>query len=270
MLEALIEQEYLCDFDAALVGSIFGDLLSKLEKEGRIGEFDHDGHCVFTVWDLGMNDSTAIFIFEVHDGGIDIIDHLEAHGKPMSFYFDELEKIGKELHLDFRKHFLPHDAKALTLAAGTTIENQVRDRYGDGRVEVIPAVKPLEGIQAFRWTLEQNTRIHTRCNKHDGLEALKQYHFEYDDVRRNYTTRPEHDWSSHTGDAARYLGYVAKVAGILTRPRAPEPKKLVFSTPAGRVEILKPPEVKPLARYNLDELFAFHDQDLANTGRRIS
>src|SRR5574337_796708 len=35
MLEPLIRQEYLCDFDVALVGSIFGDLLEQMEKDGR-------------------------------------------------------------------------------------------------------------------------------------------------------------------------------------------------------------------------------------------
>ncbi len=269
MLEPLIKQEYLCDFDAALVGSIFGDLMEQLEKEGRICDFAHDGSNVFTVYDLGMNDSTAIWIFEAHEGGIDIIDHYENHGKALQHYFDHVEQVAAELHLTFRKHWLPHDAKALTLAAGTTIENQFRERYGDGAVAVIPSVKVLEGIQAFRWVLQQNTRIHSRCNKHQGIEALKQYHFEFDDKSKAYTNRPEHDWASHTADAARYLGYVARVSGILTRPRPPKPRVVVFDTPQGEVKIIDPPIIRPTSQYHLEELFAARDQDM-QAHRRIT
>jgi hypothetical protein len=76
----------------------------------------------------------------------------------------------------------------------------------------------LDGIQAARWLLQQDgTRFHAQACK-AGLEALRAYHYEYDEDSRIYSPKPAHDWSSHTADAFRYAAVVTKASGIY-RPR---------------------------------------------------
>jgi phage terminase large subunit len=91
MPEALIKQEYLCDWSAALVGSVYGDLLDVATRSGAAEAFDHDYGNVFTTWDLGMTDDTAIWFWQVEDGGINLIDFYAEHGKPLSHYYDVIE-----------------------------------------------------------------------------------------------------------------------------------------------------------------------------------
>lgn len=225
MPEALIRQEYLCDFTAALVGAIWGDLLERLEKDGRLEAFEHERDGVFTSWDLGFTDSSAIWFWRLVDGGVDFIDHYESHGKPMSHYFDVLEQRAEERGYKYVKHWLPHDARAKTLATGTSILEQFIGRHGNSAVAIGPQLSLLDGIQAGRWLLQQKVRFHPRCG--EGVEALKQYHYEYDEDRRDFGKKPEHDWSSHSADAFRYAAIVAKTTDILMRKPAVAPAPVI-------------------------------------------
>ena len=236
MPEALIQQEYLCDWNAALAGSVWGDQISVIERAGGVSEFDHEMDGVFTSWDLGMSDATAIWFFRVVDGGVDVIDYYENHGQPLSHYFDHLD--AKPYR--YVKHWLPHDARQVTLAAGVSILNQMQGHY-PGKVAVGPKLHLLDGIQAGRWLLQQGVRLHLRCG--EGIEALRQYHYEFDEETKTFKATPAHDWASHAADAFRYLACVAKVSGLLVK----------------KPEASKPPEpiAKPLHyAFNLEDLHA--------------
>jgi len=217
MPPALVAQEYDCDWTAAVVGSVWGDLIDGVEKQGGLAPFDHEHGDVFTSWDLGFTDSTAIWFWQVKEGRVDFIDYYEDHGKPLSHYFDIID--GKPYR--YVKHWLPHDARQTTLAAGVSILNQFLRKY-PGVVSVGPDLPLLEGIQAARWMIQKGVRFHPRTT--DGVKCLRHYHYEYDEDKKDYSTRPLHDWSSHAGDGFRYAAAVVKVSELLgTKPAAPKP-----------------------------------------------
>lgn len=232
MPEELVEQEYMCSFTAALVGSIFGKLVAKIDQAGRITAFDHHGRDVYTTWDLGIDDSNAIWFWQIAQDrqGVDVIDHYESSGEPLSHYVDVLAERGYQ----YAKHFLPHDARHRNLLTGGTIEEQLRSDLGASRVVVIPKATVLDGIQAGRRLLQQpSTRIHARCGQHpqsgvedpeSGLEALRAYSRTWDDELKAFSSTPLHNWASHTGDAWRYVGLVAKKLEIVTQPQDRKPK----------------------------------------------
>jgi len=217
MPDALIRQEYFCDWDAANVGSVWGDLIEGLDKAGALAAFDHERDGVFTSWDLGFTDSTAIWFWRLTEGGVDFVDHYEAHGKPLSHYFDVLEEKAKEHGYRYVKHWLPHDARAHTLATGVSILDQFNDRYRGGTegVAIGPALSLLDGIQAARWLLQKKVRFHPRCG--EGVNALREYHYQYDEDSKQFGSKPEHNWSSHTADALRYTAVVVKATEMITR-----------------------------------------------------
>jgi phage terminase large subunit len=63
--EAIVAQEYHCDFDAAIPGAYYGELMARADREGRIGLFPHDPNLpVGTAWDLGIGDSTVVWFFQ--------------------------------------------------------------------------------------------------------------------------------------------------------------------------------------------------------------
>jgi phage terminase large subunit len=232
--EALIRQEYLCDFTAALVGAVWGDLLEALEKRGGVCEFEHENDDVFTSWDLGVGDATSIWFWRIGPHGVpDVLDHYEAQGKPLAHYLDLVDSKPYR----YVKHWLPHDARQRTLQTGVGTLDLCLEHFGSGKVSITPQLTVPQGIEAARWLLQKPLRIHERCG--EGLEALRAYHYAYDEDKKTFSDKPEHDWASHTADAFRYLAVVAKVAELATRKPAPREDAIARA--------LKPP--------TLDELF---------------
>lgn len=251
MPEALIRQEYLCDWTAALVGSVWGDLVEGLEKKGRLDAFEHPTDGLYTSWDLGISDHTSIFAWRPATDGIEVVDHYSSHGQPLSHYFDVVEKWEEEKGYRFLRHWLPHDAKARTLATGSSILEQCLQHWGAGRVDIGPSLSLMDGIQAARWVLQRpGTRIHPRCG--DGLEALRAYRYAYDEDKKTFTTKPVHDWASHTADAFRYAAIVLRHTELVTRK--PEAKK--------------PPKARDASSFDLDELWSTYRG--ARSGGRIA
>ena len=210
MPEALIKQEYLCDWNAALVGSVWGDLIDTAVKAGACDTFAYPFENIFTSWDLGFTDSTAIWFWQAVDGGVDLIDYYENHGASLSHYYDVIES----KPYSYVKHWLPHDARQVTLSSGVSILNQMLKRF-PGQVACGPDLPLLDGIQAGRWLIQQGIRFHP--NVAQGLAALRQYHYEYDEEKKTFSPKPYHDWSSHAADAFRYLASTVKTSAILTK-----------------------------------------------------
>jgi hypothetical protein len=72
-----------------------------------------------------------------------------------------------------------------------------------GRARVSSTVLGVMGkqdqIQASRATLKRAWIDSERCA--EGVEALAQYHREWDEEKRMFTDAPVHDWTSHCADA---------------------------------------------------------------------
>lgn len=232
MPEDLINQEYLCDFNAANVGSFWGAAVAQLEKRGGLEPFIPSGvDDVFCVFDLGKTDDTAIWWFRPHAAGFDVLDHYASHGEEVSHYFAVLDERAERHGWRYRRFWLPHDARAKTLAARTSVQDQFMSEY-PGRVAIVPDMLVRDGIDAGRsLLLAPGTRVHPRCSEVsgpkdcDGVEALRAYHREWDDEVKCFRQVPVHDWSSHTADAWRYMAVVAKEEGRLSGKRQQEAKR---------------------------------------------
>jgi len=246
--DPIVKQEYLCDWTAALVGSVYGDLVDALGKMGGLSPFHPHHDEVFTAWDLGSTDNTAIWFWRVKDGGVDFIDYYANNGKPLQHYFD----IVNRKPYRYIKHWLPHDARQVTLASGVSILNQCM-REWPGLVNVCPKMPVSEGIYAGRWLLQQGVRFHPLC--HDGIQALRNYHYEYDEEKKVMSQKPKHDWSSHGADAFRYAASVVHASKLISKPvEAPAPAKLPY---------------REMGSFKLEELFADRQRQIA-ARRRIS
>jgi phage terminase large subunit len=229
MPEELIQQEYLCSFTASLVGSYYGRLLEALELKGALGlPFEHPRDGIITAWDLGISDSTAIWVYRLTSSGADFIAHYEANGHPISHYLDWLDRLAETLGLEYSLHVFPHDAKARSLVTGQSVLEHAAPRLGVDKMMVLPAMSLLDGIEAARWLLQQTVRFHQRCADHDGdarvsdgIEALRQYHKKWDDETKSFGLHPEHDWTSHTADAFRMAALSIRLAGLIKKPSTP-------------------------------------------------
>lgn len=220
-------------------GAIWGAWIADLEKKGGICAFDHAKDDVFTSWDLGKTDSTAIWFWRINSEGVpDVLDHYENSNQGLSHYFEVVDGKG----YSYVKHWLPHDAKAETLATQRSVLEQCCDHWGGSMVAICPRLDVIDGLQAARWLLEQPMRIHERCGvpqrfEHSGIDALREYRYEWDEDTQSFSKNPLHNWASHTADAFRYLALVAKFSEIATRKPAPRP----------------PPDIRPPNAFTLEE-----------------
>jgi hypothetical protein len=201
---ALYEQEYNVSFDAAIPGSIWGDCVAKANEEGRICDIPvNPDYLVYTAWDLGRTDDTAIWFFQIYNGNINIVDFHASSLKEIEFYANYLREWKAKYGCEYGTHFVPHDARPRRLGmGGKSILQQFQD-HNVGRFVITANLDVQEGIQAARATFPRVRFDEVRCA--DGLEALKQYHRSWDEEKQQFSTAPVHDWSSHAADAFRYL-----------------------------------------------------------------
>lgn len=191
-------QEFECSFNAAVEGSYYGQILNDLETKNHIQEIPRDDLCrTVTAWDLGMGDSTAIWVAQIAGSEIRLIDYYENNGVGLDKYVAWL----KENHWDTAEQILPHDVQVRELGSGKS-RLEVLQEAGLN-VRVAPRMGIDDGIQAVR-------RLLPRCwfnvpKVKVGLDCLRNYRRDYDDKRKVFFDRPLHDWSSHASDAFRYL-----------------------------------------------------------------
>jgi len=225
MTEDEYEQEYECSFQAALVGAYYGREISAIESSGRITDVSYDPRLpVHTAWDLGMDDSTAIWFIQVVGTEFRVIDHYANNGEGLAHY---ARVLGTKPYV-YGDHYLPHDTEVRELGTG---KSRVETLQSLGiKPTVVPSQSIEDGINAVRlmlprcWFNEPSTR--------QGIKSLRQYQRKWDDVRKTFSTRPLHDWTSHDADAFRtfatgYKDGKKKVANL------PPPRRLDLSPMSG-------------------------------------
>ncbi|MBX7146784.1 MAG: terminase family protein [Alphaproteobacteria bacterium] len=192
-------QEFECSFDAAIKGSYYGQLIENAEKENRITLVHHDPLLsVHTAWDLGINDSTAIWFYQQIGNEIRLIDYYEAAGFGLDHY---VEKLFQKTLYNYGTHFLPHDINVRELGTGKSRLETLKS-YGI-KIEIIPKLSFEDGINAAKIILPRCWFDDTKCTK--GLNALRLYRQQWDDQRQIFYPNPVRDWTTHAADAFRYL-----------------------------------------------------------------
>lgn len=199
MDEDTVLQEFYCSFDAAVKGAYYASLLNQAENDKRIGFVPHDtSKPVYTAWDLGVGDATAIWFYQVQGGEVDVIDYYEASGVGLDHYVRVLQA---KPYTYTNENIFPHDIGVHELSSGKSRLDLLSSLGIRGRV--LPKSSIEGGIAAVRMLLPRCRFDKEKCAK--GLEALRQYQKEWDSVRRDFMPRPKHDWTSHAADAFRYL-----------------------------------------------------------------
>ena len=190
-------QEFECSFSAPVTGSYYGELINDLESAERICPIGYESLArTFCGWDLGMSDSTAIWIAQIASKEVRIIDYVENHGVGLDWYVEWLRDKGYE----HATQILPHDVQVRELGTGKSRKEMLEESGLE--ITVAPRLSVADGIQAVRQLLP---RCWFSDNAKQGIDALRNYRREYDEKRAVFYDRPLHDWSSHAADAFRYL-----------------------------------------------------------------
>lgn len=206
-------QEFECDFDAAITGSVYGKWMAACEARFKEGIYNKDLP-VYTSWDLGYDDSTAIWFWQKVMGEVRWIDYYENSGQNIGHYCDIVIKKGYK----YGDHYVPHDAAHELLAAGGRSIVQQAHALGV-KMKVVHATSQMNGIEALRKVLDISWFDPVKCAS--GVSSLKQYQFEFDEDKKIFRNKPRHDWASHACDAAEIVGQVFQSVLPPIKPTTP-------------------------------------------------
>jgi hypothetical protein len=219
---ALFRQEYLCDPSASVPGAYYGTEMMEAEQSDRLTVVPYDPALpVFTGWDLGKNDQTAIWFAQVKGLDVRIIDYHAERNKQMPHY----AQVCRDRGYNYGGHFLPHDGANETVL-GNAASKQLEDA-GLTNVQIIPRAQDTDAvlgdINTARRLIEMARFDAKKCEL--GIDALRNYRREWDDRLKTFKSRPLHDWASDGADAFRTLAVAWNGDRMVT---AAKPKPLTI------------------------------------------
>jgi hypothetical protein len=201
-------QELECSFNTPNSGSYYGKLMDDVERGGRITNVPHDPALkVWTSWDLGIHDSTAIWFCQITRGGEwRMIDYIEDSGAGLDHY----ARLMQQRPYVYERHLLPHDAEVRELGSG---RSRIETLHGLGvrPTRTVGQHSVADGINAVRMILPRCWFDAEKCAL--GIKALRHYRREWNEAAQSWRSAPVHDNASHGADSARYLALGVRNTG---------------------------------------------------------
>jgi phage terminase large subunit len=195
------EQEFECSFEAAILGAYFGREMADAQRDGRICSLDYDPELpCYTAWDLGKGANMPVWLWQPTRAGPNVIDFVEgvhSDGVPQV-----LRKV-RDKGYPIEAHYVPPDAKTTDIGSGRSRIEQMILHDKDATPRIVPDLKVDDRIAAAKLTLPVTRFDAIRCK--DGLEALRQYKADYDEVLKVFRDQPLKNWASHPADAFQCL-----------------------------------------------------------------
>lgn len=261
-LEAERTRDYLDDpemaehvwgggYEIISAGAYFAKHIATAEREGRVGFFPHlPSLPVYTGWDIGVDDYTAIWFFQVrHENRqprVRIIDYYEAdnagadeiiaaalpeHNQDLQARAEAFVELGREEPYVYGRHFLPHDVKVREWGSGARSRVEIINSLGIPVARMALGVPqgPEERINATR-SLLPLCEFHQSKRVMHGLSRLRRYSRKFNEALGSYMG-PLHDENSHGADA---FGEFAVNCGI--RPEV-KPVERLEEPPPGYLRV---------------------------------
>lgn len=198
-------RELECDFDAAIEGAYFADLIAQARNDKRIGKVPVEPNMARRVYcDLGgagaKADAFTMWDCQFVGKEIRVLNYYEATGQPAAEHMAWLRSIG--LAPGKAEIFLPHDGLSQSGPSSGSWESTFRDagysattlrNEGSGRTGATAVrIEAVRRLLPRVWFNEETTKA--------GLSALAEY-AEKRDEKRGIGLGPDHNWASHGADA---------------------------------------------------------------------
>lgn len=199
-------------------GAIYREQLQDAHAMGRIRRVPVQSESpVHTAWDIGIGDSTAIWLWQRIGGEVHLVGYMEDSGNGLPYYAAKLKDWAVRQRAVFGSHYGPHDLAQREFSSGMGRVDAARE-HGIEFV-VLPRAEVEDGIHAARMLFPRCYFDAESCEA--GISALTHYRRDYNQRLGEFRATPVHDWSSHGADAFRYLA----MAYNRSSPKAREPIK---------------------------------------------
>lgn len=207
--------------DVDVEGAYFIKNMRQLQQDGHITVIPVEPVLkVDTYWDLGKNDTNAIWFAQSFGREVRFIDYYEDNDLGLKEYLlilKEKEKLG----YSYGMFYFPHDMNVSEYTANQgvtrldTFKRYAEELWGRRFVEgvdyiLVPRMNTMnDGIDAVRLALPYCFFDKAKCA--EGIRALNNYKREWDEKHGKYKDYPDHDWSSHATTAFMQFARTTKV-----------------------------------------------------------
>ena len=237
-------------FEAVILGAYYSRDIARARKEGRITQVPHNPVLpIHTAWDLGRDDSNAIWLFQDRPGGgYTLIGYLEKNGEAIQWYGNYLKRLAQEREGWFYgTMYLPHDAEVTEQTREDGLNRrEVLESMGF-KCQTVSKISSLaengEGHQAVRDVLPLCWFDVEMCSGRPrddaepgefhtgGIEALSSYQKEWNEKLGAFRDYPLHNWASHGAKAFETFarGHVNRV-GVSEGPRKKKQRPASWKT----------------------------------------
>ncbi len=194
-------------FEAAVDGIIYSKEMARARADGRVCAVPYArGVPVNTFWDLGLSKTTGTTALWCHQYvGLQhrFLRCHEAHGQSLDYYAKWLIDTG----YIFGRHYLPHDAGVRRLGKSTTTPwiELLEELMPGHEFELVPVIDEIsKGINQTKFKFDECVFDESNCD--EGIKALDNYQYEFDESAGVFRNYPRHDWTSNYADAFRQFG----------------------------------------------------------------
>lgn len=210
-------------FQVSTEGCYYATQLANARRQGRIRpHLPVESAPVFTFWDLGRGDATAVWFMQRIGPEFRFIWYHEESGEELDYWAKYLQ--GRPYV--YGGHWLPHDAEykrqGESKDTNKSLKEIIEGLMPGQRFNVVPRVTNIgSGIQATRASFAKCWWDEEGCQP--GLARLGGYRKEWDAKRGCWKDTPLHDDASHGADAFRQFGQVVEAGetfggGVFTPP----------------------------------------------------
>ena len=193
-----IAQELDISYEKSTRGLVYQDEWEEIKAQKRLTDVPYDPMLpVYTSWDFGIGDSTAIgFYQETKAGAIHLIDYYENNGVSIDHYIKVVQ--AKPYH--YYQHYGDFTVTRKELGTGRSVWEIMKSSGILIRGKTIKSKN--DSINATKMMLRRMW-VHKDLTKF--IDSIENYHFPFDEDKQIYDETPVHDWTSHCMDQLSYL-----------------------------------------------------------------
>jgi hypothetical protein len=193
-----VAQELDISYDRSTRGRVYQNEWEELRTSGRLTECPYDPlFPVYTSWDFGIGDATAITFYQVNRAGaVHLIDYYENTGFPIDHYIKVVQ--GKPYR--YFQHYGDITIKRNELGTGRSVWEILKQNGIFIRGKILR--NKDDAINAVKMLLR---KLYVDKKLVQFIDAIENYHYEWDENKQTFHEVPVHDWSSHACDSISYF-----------------------------------------------------------------
>lgn len=207
---AIVDQEYFCDFTSAIPGVIYGKIIADMERDGRIGNIPHNpGFAVQVASDLGASEGNdmGMWWFQKIGHRYRVLRYRGQTSVGIDWFAQQMAEAVRERGFVYADTacILPHDA------AHPQPSNEGAASFAQKLFKAYRYPNKVNPVTpSLAWSITRVKHFLANCDIdakdcEAGINALRCYHRKWDAKKRAYSEKPVHDWSSNGADAFRTM-----------------------------------------------------------------